>query len=183
MALLPFIGIAVLVNFSGLFMYLLWGLMVRCMPALPKLWCSVTTMYNYLLHGTDWLDKPHFPFWITAFSFKLFGFTTWAYKLPGILFMLMGAGYTYLFARKLYNKEVALWAVLILLPLSILSCQTMMYVPSPIYRAHYCSGISFLPGIYPQQHLATGYSQLVYSLRYHDKRHVCTGTHWWCNCR
>lgn len=31
---------------------------------------------NYLeiyLKGTDWLDKPHFPFWCTAWSFLLFG--------------------------------------------------------------------------------------------------------------
>ena len=31
---------------------------------------------NYLelyLKGNDWLDKPHFQFWITAFSFKILG--------------------------------------------------------------------------------------------------------------
>src|SRR5690349_65345 len=32
--------------------------------------------------GQDWLDKPHLPFWLTAISFRLFGITPWAYRLP-----------------------------------------------------------------------------------------------------
>ena len=70
---------------------------------------------NLYFQETDWLDKPHFPFWITAFFFKVFGTSTWAYKLPGILFVLMGARYTYLFALKFYSKTIALWSVFILL--------------------------------------------------------------------
>lgn len=109
-----FIALAVLLNFSGLF--------VTIMGPDATLYASVSkTMVlknNYLelfRDGRDWLDKPHFPFWMTALSFKIFGFTTWAYKLPGIFFMLLGALYTYKLAGKLYNKEVGLWAVLILL--------------------------------------------------------------------
>ncbi|MDB5061168.1 MAG: glycosyl transferase [Mucilaginibacter sp.] len=109
-----FIGIAVLVNFSGLFIPIM-GPDGTLYASIAKTMVQRNDYIQLFAYGTDWLDKPHFPFWITAFSFKLLGFTTWAYKLPGILFMLMGAGYTYLFARKLYNKEVALWAVLILL--------------------------------------------------------------------
>src|ERR1051325_645922 len=71
--------------------------------------------WELYFQGNDWLDKPHFPFWITAFFFKLFGIHTWSYKLPGVLFVLMGAGYTYLFTRRFYSKTVALWSVLILL--------------------------------------------------------------------
>ncbi|MBO9205166.1 MULTISPECIES: ArnT family glycosyltransferase [Niastella] len=66
-----------------------------------------------MMEGNDWLDKPHFPFWITAFSFKLFGINSFAYKLPGLLFWLAGMYYTYAFANKLYNKQTAQWAVLI----------------------------------------------------------------------
>ncbi len=68
------------------------------------------------VEGRDWLDKPHFPFWVAALFFKFFGITTWAYKLPALLFVLMGALYTYKFAKDLYQqKEIGLWAVLILL--------------------------------------------------------------------
>ena len=27
---------------------------------------------NLMLSNQDWLDKPHFPFWMAAFSFKIF---------------------------------------------------------------------------------------------------------------
>jgi len=67
------------------------------------------------VQGHDWLDKPHFPFWLTALSFRLFGFHTWAYKLPAILCLMMGAWYTYLFAKQFYTRQVALWSMLILL--------------------------------------------------------------------
>jgi 4-amino-4-deoxy-L-arabinose transferase-like glycosyltransferase len=109
-----FIGLAVLINFSGLF--------VPLMDPDAGVFASVTK--NMLLsnnwtdlhfQGKDWLDKPHFPFWITAIFFKLFGMHTWSYKLPGILFVLMGAWYTYLFAKKFYGRDVALWSVFILL--------------------------------------------------------------------
>lgn len=64
--------------------------------------------------GVDWLDKPHFQFWLTAVSFKLFGINTFAYKLPAILFTLLALFYTFRFTRELYNRQTAWLAVLIL---------------------------------------------------------------------
>ena len=64
--------------------------------------------------GKDWLDKPHFHFWITAVSFKIFGINAFAYKLPAILFTLLALFYTFKLSRELYNRETALLAVLIL---------------------------------------------------------------------
>ncbi len=63
--------------------------------------------------GQDWLDKPHFPFWMAALSFKIFGINSFAYVLPGYLFHLLGAYYTYRLAKHLYNHEVGLLATLI----------------------------------------------------------------------
>lgn len=108
------IAIAVFVNFSGLFITII-GPDGTLYATIAKTMVLKHDYINLYAQGTDWLDKPHFPFWVTALSFNLFGFTTWAYKLPGILFMMMGVWYTYLFAKNLYNKEVALWAALILL--------------------------------------------------------------------
>ena len=109
-----FIGLAALLNFSGLF--------VPIMAPDGALYATIAKNmvirndYVYLFaEGRDWLDKPHFPFWMAALSFKSFGFTTWAYKLPAVLFLLMGAYYTYLFAKRLYDRETGLWAALILL--------------------------------------------------------------------
>src|SRR6201996_4533969 len=109
-----FIAMAVLVNFSGLFVLII-GPDGTLYATIAKTMVLKHDYVNLYAQGADWLDKPHFPFWVTALSFNLFGFTTWAYKLPGILFMMMGVWYTYLFAKDLYNKEIALWSALILL--------------------------------------------------------------------
>lgn len=66
-----------------------------------------------VLEGQDWLDKPHLPFWITALFFKLGGVSAQTYILPGFLFHLIGAYYTYRLARLFYGRETALLAVLI----------------------------------------------------------------------
>jgi 4-amino-4-deoxy-L-arabinose transferase-like glycosyltransferase len=108
------IAIAALVNFSGLFITII-GPDGTLYASIAKTMVLKNNYIELFDHGTDWLDKPHFPFWVTAFSFKIFGFNTWAYKLPGILFFMMGAVYTYLFAKNLYGKQTALWSVLILL--------------------------------------------------------------------
>jgi 4-amino-4-deoxy-L-arabinose transferase-like glycosyltransferase len=72
---------------------------------------------NLVADGHDWLDKPHFPFWMAALSYLLFGFTSFAYKLPAFLFLMLGVVYTYKFAKDLlvYSEKVALWAVCIFL--------------------------------------------------------------------
>lgn len=109
-----FIGLAVIINFTGLFTTIM-GPDANLYANIAKTMVFRNNYADLFAWGTDWLDKPHFPFWIAAVFFKCFGFTTWAYKLPGILFMMMGVIYTYHFAKDLYNKQTALWAVLILL--------------------------------------------------------------------
>jgi 4-amino-4-deoxy-L-arabinose transferase-like glycosyltransferase len=66
-----------------------------------------------VVDGQDWLDKPHFPFWITALSFRLGGVSAFTYILPGFLFHLLGAYYTYRLARLWYDTPTAWLAVLI----------------------------------------------------------------------
>jgi 4-amino-4-deoxy-L-arabinose transferase-like glycosyltransferase len=106
--------IGIIVNASGLLLPILEpdGALYA---TLAKNMALTGDYVNMMVEGNDWLDKPHFPFWITAFSFKLFGINSFAYKLPGLLFWLAGAWYTYAFACKLYNKQIAQWAVLIYL--------------------------------------------------------------------
>jgi 4-amino-4-deoxy-L-arabinose transferase-like glycosyltransferase len=65
-------------------------------------------------YGSDWLDKPHFPFWMVFLSFKLFGISEWAYRLPALLFFTGSVVYTWLFAKKYYGIETASIAALIL---------------------------------------------------------------------
>jgi 4-amino-4-deoxy-L-arabinose transferase-like glycosyltransferase len=63
--------------------------------------------------GKDWLDKPHFPFWMAALSMRVFGVNGFAYKFPALVFWAAGAGYTWRFALSLYGKPVAQLATLI----------------------------------------------------------------------
>ncbi|SEA87991.1 glycosyltransferase family 39 protein [Pedobacter hartonius] len=109
-----FIGIAVLINFTGLFVTIM-GPDGALYGSVAKTMAQHNNFTDLYAQGKDWLDKPHFPFWVTAVFFKLFGATTWAYKLPGIFFILLAAFYTYILARDLYSKITGLWAALILL--------------------------------------------------------------------
>ncbi|WP_259070047.1 ArnT family glycosyltransferase [Mucilaginibacter sp. X4EP1] len=70
--------------------------------------------FQLFTYNNDWLDKPHFPFWMILVSFKIFGISTWAYRLPAMLFFCLGLIYTYLLTRRYYGWEIAATAVLIL---------------------------------------------------------------------
>jgi 4-amino-4-deoxy-L-arabinose transferase-like glycosyltransferase len=52
-------------------------------------------------------------FWLAALSYKIFGITTFAYKLPSFLFTILGTYATYRFGKVLYNSEVGKLAALI----------------------------------------------------------------------
>ncbi len=68
---------------------------------------------NLIGDGRDWLDKPHFHFWISAISFKVFGITPFAYKFPAFVFWLIGTLFTYKLTEELYNTYTAKIAVVI----------------------------------------------------------------------
>ena len=71
--------------------------------------------FELFTYNHDWLDKPHFPFWLILLSFKTFGVSVWAYRLPALLFFTLSLLYTWLFARKYYSREIAFTAVLIVM--------------------------------------------------------------------
>lgn len=100
------LGIGILVNATGLFITILDsdGTLYAC---IAKTIAQTGDFINLKVQGKDWLDKPHFPFWMAAISYKIFGINTFAYKLPAFLFWLMGCAYTYQFAKKAYSKRVA----------------------------------------------------------------------------
>ena len=86
----------------------------------PGLYASISKnlinrhqFFELYTYNQDWLDKPHFPFWMVMASFKLFGISVWAYRLPALLFFLLGLRYTWLFSKKYYGAETAWIAVLI----------------------------------------------------------------------
>ncbi len=105
------VGIGILVNATGLFLPII--------EPDSALYASITKhialtndWVNLFGDGHDWLDKPHFPFWMAAISFKIFGINAFAYKLPSFIFWLAGIYFTYLVAKLLFNKTIAQWAVI-----------------------------------------------------------------------
>ncbi len=111
--------------------YYPWLLMLGILLNVPGLWLDVmepdgalyATIAKHIVQhndwinlygdGHDWLDKPHFPFWMAAISYKFLGIDGFAYKLPAFLFWLVSLLYTYLTARDLFNHTVARISVLI----------------------------------------------------------------------
>ncbi|MBK9381219.1 MAG: glycosyltransferase family 39 protein [Chitinophagaceae bacterium] len=68
---------------------------------------------NLVDYGKDYLDKPHLHFWLAAFSYKLFGVNTFAYKLPSLLFTIIGTYSTYRLGKALYTHETGKLAALL----------------------------------------------------------------------
>jgi 4-amino-4-deoxy-L-arabinose transferase-like glycosyltransferase len=109
---IPLLIPAILVNAGGLFI-----------PILEPDGCLYATISKTIAHsgdfvnlnrdGRDWLDKPHFPFWMAAISFRLLGINAFAYKLPALLFWGAGAIYTWRLALSLYGMPVAQLSTLI----------------------------------------------------------------------
>ena len=71
--------------------------------------------WRITLRGYDWLDKPHFQFWVTFISYHIFGVNDFAYRLPSLLLFMMGVWYTYLYAKRFYDHTTGLVAVIMLI--------------------------------------------------------------------
>ena len=105
--------LALVVNFAGIDQ--------RFFTDDPGLYASISknllyhkSFFDLYTYDQNWLDKPHFPFWMVLFSFKLFGVSEWAYRLPAFIFFLISLRYTFLFSKKYYNEQVAWLATIIL---------------------------------------------------------------------
>ena len=103
---IPLLIPAILVNAGGLFIPILEpdGSLYA---TIAKTIARTGDFVNLRVDGKDWLDKPHFPFWMAALSFRLMGVNAFAYKFPALLFWAAGAFYTWRLALSLYGKPVA----------------------------------------------------------------------------
>lgn len=71
-------------------------------------WLSPRIYDNY------WFDKPIFFYWLTALSYKIFGFTDFASRFFPAIFGLMSIAFTDWFTRKIYSDKVAGYSTVIL---------------------------------------------------------------------
>ena len=71
--------------------------------------------FNIYVGNSEYLDKPHMHFWLAAFAFKIFGISQWSYRIPALLFTLLGAISCYKLAKELYRNKASHIAALIFL--------------------------------------------------------------------
>lgn len=64
-------------------------------------------------HRGDYIDKPHFLFWISAISYHIFGVTSFAFKFPSFLFTILGTYSIFRLTKELYDHETGKLAALI----------------------------------------------------------------------
>lgn len=99
-------------NASGLLVPVLGSNDAYFYAVISKTMASNHDWVNLYYAGADWLDKPHFPFWMTALSFDVFGVSAFSYVFPGFLFNILGAIYTYRLAKVFFNANTAFIATI-----------------------------------------------------------------------
>lgn len=109
----PLLFFVIIVNFTGLFGNIL-NYDSALYAVISKSFSDTNNYLDIYVNNLDWLDKPHFPFWLCALSIEVFGATNFAYKLPSFLLFLVGLWYTYQLSAKLYGVETAKIACLLL---------------------------------------------------------------------
>ncbi len=70
---------------------------------------------NLIKYNIPYLDKPHLHFWLSAFSYKVFGISNFAYRLPSLLITFLGAYSTAKLARIFYGDKAMHFASFIFL--------------------------------------------------------------------
>ena len=103
--------------------------------ALSQHMVSTGNWNDLMLDGRDWLDKPHFPFWLGALSFASLGVSVFAYMLPGYLCHLLGAFYTYRLARQWLDRDAAWMSVLV-----YVSAYHLMYTTTALKAEAFLTG-------------------------------------------
>src|SRR5207344_2558843 len=95
----------------------IFGLFVNVMDVDAAQYASISRemlqnhRYLEVLHrGNNYLDKPPLLFWLAVLSFKIFGVSNFACKLPTFLFTLLGVYSTYRIANLLYNRNAGILA-------------------------------------------------------------------------
>ena len=78
--------------------------------------------YFTLIKDTEeYLDKPHMHYWLAALSYEVFGMNQFAYRIPALLALLLGAYSCFGLGKLFYNQQAG-WIVALL----FLTAQTIV---------------------------------------------------------
>lgn len=108
-------------------------------------WYALT--YNH----QNWLDKPHFPFWIGAICFKLLGSNMISYNISGFIFYLIGGYFCYKLAQELYNKPIALTATIIYFSITRIAISAI-YIRAEIFLLAELTAVAYYSWQYEHDH-------------------------------
>lgn len=74
----------------------------------------VTPRLHFQGRAMPFWGKPPLLFWLTAASFRVFGISEWAARLPGYLAGLAMLGITFVFVRRFWSRDAAVASTLVL---------------------------------------------------------------------
>ncbi|NKI32894.1 ArnT family glycosyltransferase [Croceivirga thetidis] len=114
------IALVALVYFAGMFVTLFENDSAQFAVMAMRM-VQENDFINLFKGPNDYLDKPHMHYWLAAISFKVFGIYDWAYRIPGILALFLGAFSCFKLGKLLYGKDTGRLAALI-----FLTCQTIV---------------------------------------------------------
>ena len=100
----PYYFLLALVYLSGLFIPLMENDAAQHAVMAMRMYLE-NDFVNLIKEGTPYLDKPHMHFWLAALSFKIFGISQWAYRIPALLFTLLGSYSCCRLAKTLYGHK------------------------------------------------------------------------------
>lgn len=112
----------------------LFGMQVDIMDVDAAQYASISrdmlqsgSFLQVLERGHDYLDKPPLLFWLNALSFFIFGVSNWSYKLPSVIFAIIGIYATYRFAMLYYSQQIALFSAVVLA-----TCQAFFLITNDV---------------------------------------------------
>jgi 4-amino-4-deoxy-L-arabinose transferase-like glycosyltransferase len=74
---------------------------------IPREMLATGSWFTPLLNGVPYLDKPHLLYWLNLLSYKIFGVSDWAARLPTLGVTLGEVWVTYLIGRRLLGRKAA----------------------------------------------------------------------------
>lgn len=113
------------------------------------------------IYGEYWYDKPPLFYWLDAFSFSIFGISTFAARFPSAVFGACTAAYLYLSTRKLIGEKTALTGAFICATsLEIIVLARSAVTDTTLVFALTVALISFLRKEYVTAYIACGFALL-----------------------
>jgi len=93
------------------------------------------------VNGVRYLEKAPLPYWLVAFSFRIFGFNTFAAHLPQALGVLLLALLGYLWAYRAFNPRVAFYTGLATLTSAGVFLFTRYFIPEVLLSLFLCTAL------------------------------------------